>query len=294
MTNLQLITILKNQLSISIILGLMILTPVKSIGNSNIQSITNNLQPSGASLTIQDTHIQLSVTIPGDADIDTVKNNPDLDTHYPGGKAAWDLFFRKNFKYPEDALKNGINRVVSVRFIISKKGSIKKAEVINGIDRIYDKAVLKVVNMMPEWTPFLKDGVPFEVPLELNIPLYQDSPYKDDEVLNKQIEQQPKYPGEIYAMHKFLRDNMQYPTKAQETGTQGTIYIRFVVRDTGKITDAKVLAGIGNGCDEEALRVVKEMPNWIPGRDNGKAVSVYYTIPIEFKLTMNSPNTPKD
>jgi len=285
MTNLQFITNLKNQLSISIIFGLMILTPVKSIGNIKTRSINNNLQPSGASLSIQQTHKQLSLSIPGSADIDTIKNNPDMDNHYPGGNAAWKLFFRKNFKYPEEALIKGIYRVVSVKFIISKKGSIKKAEMINGIDKTYDKAILAVVNMMPPWTPFLKDGVPVEFPFELNIPLYQDSPYKDDEVLNKQIEQQPKYPGEIYAMHKFLSDHMQYPTKAQETGTQGTIYIRFVVRYTGKITDAKVLVGIGNGCDEEALRVVKEMPNWIPGRDNGKAVSVYYTIPVEFKLT---------
>lgn len=286
MTNLQLITKFKILLSILIILGMMIFTPVRSIGNIKTQSINHNLQPCGASLSIQEMHNQLYVSIYGSADIDTVKNNADMDAHYPGGKATWNLFFRKNFKYPEEALINGINRVVSIKFIISKTGSIKKAEVINGIDRNYDKAVLKVVNMMPDWTPFLKDGVPVEVPFELNIPLKMDSPFKDDEVLNKQIEQQPKYPGEIYAMQKFLSDHMQYPTKALERGIQGTIYIRFVVRYTGKLTDIKVLTGIGSGCDEEALRVVKEMPDWIPGRDNGKAVSVYYTIPIEFRLTM--------
>ena len=284
MANLQLITILKNQLPITLILGMMMLIPMKSIGNIKTQSVNNNLQPSGASLTIHEMHKQLSLLIPGGIDIDTVKNNADMDAHYPGGKAAWNLFFKKNFKYPEEALINGINRVVSVKFIISKKGSIKKAEVINGIDRTYDKAVLAVVNNMPDWTPFLKDGVPVEVSFELNIPLYQDSPFKNDEVLNKQIEQQPKYPGEIYAMQKFLHDHIQYPTKALETGTQGTIYIRFVVRYTGKLTDIKVLTGIGNECDEEALRVVKEMPNWIPGHDNGKAVSVFYSIPVKFQI----------
>jgi len=88
MTNIQLITSLKNQLSISIVLGMMLLNPVKSIGNIKTQSINTNLQPSGASLTIQETHKQLSVSIPGGVGIDTVKNNPDLDTHFPGGKAA--------------------------------------------------------------------------------------------------------------------------------------------------------------------------------------------------------------
>jgi len=286
MTNLQLITILKNQLSISIILGMMMLTPVKSIGNIKTQSVNNNLQPSGASMPIKETHKQLSVSIPGGADIDTVKNNADMNTHYPGGKAAWNLFFRKNFKYPEEALINGINRVVSVKFIISKKGSIKKAEVINGIDRTYNKAILAVVNMMPDWTPFLKDGVPVELPFELNIPLYQEGPFKDDEVLNKQIEQLPQFPGGYDAMMKFLRDIIRYPNRAQESATQGTVYISFVVRYTGKLTDIKALTGVGNGLDEEALRVVKQMPDWIPGRDNGKAVSVFYSIPVKFQLNI--------
>lgn len=87
-------------------------------------------------------------------------------------------------------------------------------------------------------------------------------------------------------------DKMQYPTSAQQSGTQGTVYIRFVVRYTGKVTDRKVVIGIGKGLDEEALRVVKEMPDWIPERDNGKAVSVYYTIPIKFKLQSDRFGTP--
>ena len=298
MTKLQLITILKNQLSISIILGMILLTPVKSIGNSNTLSITNNLQQSGVSLTIQDTYKQLSHSIPGGIDIDTVKNKPDMDSHYPGGKAAWNLVFNRIFKYPEDAIKNGINRVVTVRLIISKKGSIKKAEMINGIDETYDKAILRVVKMMPEWTPFLKDGVPVEVPLEITIPLYQVSPseindaIKGDVVLTKKIEQQPQYTGGYTAMQKFLRDNMHYPTAAQIAEIQGTVYIRFVVRRTGKITDVTVYKGIGTPCDEEAVRVVKKMPDWIPGQDNGKAVSVYFMIPLKFQLQENRNTTP--
>jgi TonB family protein len=292
MTKLQLITNLKYQLSFSIILGMMMLIPMKSIGNNKTQPITNNLHSSGVVLSTQETNKKLTVSFPGSADIDTVKNNPEMDTHYPGGKTAWNLFFRKNFKYPEEALTTGINRIVSVKFIISKKGSIKKAEMITGIDKTYDKAILKVVNMMPDWTPFLKDGVPVEVPFELNILLNLDGPFKDDVILDKQIEKQPEYPGGDDAMMKFLRDIIQYPTTAQQSGTQGTVYIRFVVRYTGKVTDRKVVNRIGNGLDEEALRVVKEMPDWIPGRDNGKAVSVYHTIPIKFKLNSDRGGTP--
>src|ERR1035437_1542509 len=297
MTNLLLITNMKNQLSFSIILGMMMLIPMKSIGNIKTQSISNNLQSSGTGLPIQETHKQISVSFPRGADIDTAKNKHDMDAHYPGGMAAWNLFFNRTFKYPEEAVKNGIYRIVSVRFIISKKGSIKKAEMINGIDKTYDKAILAVVNMMPDWTPFLKDGVPVEVPFELNILLYQISPseiydaIKGDVVLTKKIEQQPQYPGGYNAMLKFLRDHIQYPTKAQEASIQGTVYIRFVVRSTGKVTDVNVLTGIGGGCDEEGLRVVKKMPDWIPGWDSGKAISVYLTIPIKF-MQLNKFFTP--
>ena len=286
MANLQLITILKNQLFLIIILGMMVLTPMTSIGNSKTPSRTHNLQSCGTGLTIQEAHKQLTVSIHGSVDIDTVKNNPDLESHYPGGNAAWNLFFKKNFKYPEEALTNGINRVVSVKFIISKKGSIKKAEMVNGIDKTYNKAILAVVNMMPDWTPFLKDGVPVEVPFELNILLNLDGPFKDDVILDEKIEQKPQFPGGDYALMNFIRANIQYPTTAQEAGTQGTVLVRFVVRYTGKLTNIKALEGVGNGLDKEALRVVKEMPDWIPGRDNGKAVSAYYTVPIKFKLNI--------
>jgi protein TonB len=143
----------------------------------------------------------------------------------------------------------------------------------------------------------LKDGMPVDVPFELNILLYQDSPseiydaYKGDVVL-KTCDQQPQYPGGYSAMLKFLHDKTQYPTVAQEAGIHGTLFISFVVRSTGKVTDVKVLKGIGIGCDEEGVRVVKEMPDWIPGRNNGKAVSVYFQLPITFKQLTNRYTTP--
>ena len=88
-------------------------------------------------------------------------------------------------------------------------------------------------------------------------------------------------------MQKFLRDKIQYPTLAQESGIHGTVFVQFVVSKTGKISNVKILRGIGGGCDEEAVRVVKEMPNWIPGRQNGQAVPVMFQIPVKFQLNTN-------
>ncbi|MDP4290331.1 MAG: TonB family protein [Bacteroidota bacterium] len=101
------------------------------------------------------------------------------------------------------------------------------------------------------------------------------------------VEQNPEFQGGYDAMLKFLHDKMQYPTLAQESGIQGTVFVQFVVSKTGKISNVKVLRGIGGGCDEEAVRVVREMPNWIPGRQNGQAVPVMFQIPVKFQLQMN-------
>ena len=73
-------------------------------------------------------------------------------------------------------------------------------------------------------------------------------------------------------------------SKAIENGVQGTVYVSFVVESDGRINEAKVLRGIGSGCDEEALRVVKSMPNWTPGTQRGKPVRVRYNLPIRFHL----------
>lgn len=79
-------------------------------------------------------------------------------------------------------------------------------------------------------------------------------------------------------------DNIKYPVEAKKTGIQGTVFVTFIIQENGAVTDVKVLRGIGGGCDEEAVRVVKMMPNWIPGKDKGKNVAVQYNLPIKFKL----------
>ena len=97
-------------------------------------------------------------------------------------------------------------------------------------------------------------------------------------------EEMPNFIGGETERLKFLKDNIVYPSRDSEIGIQGTVYIQFVVDSKGNITDAKVVRGIGGDCDEEALRVVKAMPKWHPGKQNGKAVHVLFTMPISFKI----------
>jgi TonB family protein len=98
------------------------------------------------------------------------------------------------------------------------------------------------------------------------------------------IEQMPVFPeGEIKLM-QFIAMNLKYPDSAQKRGIQGRVILRFVVNTTGNIEKAEVVRSLDPDCDKEALRVINSLPVWIPGRQNGVNVSVYYTLPISFKL----------
>ncbi len=121
--------------------------------------------------------------------------------------------------------------------------------------------------------------------IEEYIPIEVDD---DEEVEEAQIftvvESMPSFPGGDKARIRFLNENIEYPTMARESGIQGRVYVTFVVERNGLVTDVKILRGIGGGCDEEAIRVVKAMPRWIPGKQRGKPVRVQFTLPIKFTL----------
>ena len=105
-------------------------------------------------------------------------------------------------------------------------------------------------------------------------------------------EKAPEYKGGMESMQKFLAKNIHYPVSAMKAKTQGTVYVQFIITKTGKVSDAKVLRGIGLDCDKEALRVVKAMPDWTPGQNKGKSVSVVMQIPIKFQMQKATPKEP--
>lgn len=98
------------------------------------------------------------------------------------------------------------------------------------------------------------------------------------------VEQMPSFPGGPSALMKYLSENVRYPVVAQENGVQGRVVVSFVVEKDGHITDVKVVRSVDPSLDKEAARVVKSMPSWIPGKQNGSAVRVKYNVPVSFKL----------
>jgi TonB family C-terminal domain len=107
---------------------------------------------------------------------------------------------------------------------------------------------------------------------------------QEDEPVFQAVEQMPSFPGGQDEMMKYLSKNTQYPQTAAENGIQGTVFVQFVVDKNGRITDVKVIRGVDPELDKEAVRVAKSMPAWLPGKQNGEAVRVAFTMPVKFVL----------
>ena len=113
----------------------------------------------------------------------------------------------------------------------------------------------------------------------------EPEPVKEEETkVFDVVEQMPSFPGGPSALMQYLNSNIKYPVVAEENGVQGRVVCTFVVEKDGSITDVRVVKSVDPSLDKEAVRVVKSMPKWIPGKQNGSAVRVKYTVPVTFRL----------
>jgi periplasmic protein TonB len=108
---------------------------------------------------------------------------------------------------------------------------------------------------------------------------------KDNNTVHWHVEQMPEFPGGQEALVRFLTKNLRYPQVAQRTGVEGKVFLQFVVANDGTISDVVVIKGISKACDEEAVRVIKAMPAWKPGKQNGNPVAVRFTFPVFFRMS---------
>ncbi|MDA3942328.1 MAG: energy transducer TonB [Bacteroidetes bacterium] len=115
-----------------------------------------------------------------------------------------------------------------------------------------------------------------------------ERPPEEETIVEKEIflivEQQPEFPGGDAERLRYFASEIKYPQQARETGIQGIVYVSFVVEPDGSVSNVKILRGIGGGCDEEAIRVVRSMPAWKPGKQRNVPVRVQFTLPVKFTL----------
>jgi len=342
-----------------------------------------------------------------------VYKEADKMPEFPGGEKELLAFISRNLHYPIIAAENGVQGKVTVKFIVDKSGKVQDARVVQSLEPTLDDEALRVVNLLPNWTPgekagqkinmfcevpityrlegvenlsnskkgwernnktiVLLDGAKMPAGFNLNLLKYgnlasyntykptskkitekliaqygedavngvivirsikqkanettiqeispanifidtylgsnaskngpirngktikitnvntadTDNVRKKDSSGNKiydVIEQMPEFPGGDTAFLNYINKNLQYPINARNNHIQGRVITRFVVNSSGKVEQAEILKSIDPECDKEALRVLYSLPDFIPGKQNGKNVSVWYTMPITFRL----------
>ena len=123
-----------------------------------------------------------------------------------------------------------------------------------------------------------------EADMETEIEVVEVEEEEEEEEVFFIVEEMPEFPGGELALRKYVAENIRYPNAARENDIQGKVYVRFVVNKNGSVGDVTILRGVDPLLDKEAIRVIKSLPKWKPGMQRGKAVKVYYTMPINFQL----------
>ena len=204
---------------------------------------------------------------------------------FPGGETAFIRFLQENMRYPQEAREKGIEGKVIVKFAVDDEtGEILNPRVIRSVHPALDAEALRLVKAMPRWMwagdPSKKKLRSVETVRAIEFKLGG----KNTSQVYDMVKDAPEFPGGTKAMMEYLKTNMRYPQIAKENGIQGRVILQFVVDETGKVTDPKILRGVDPALDLEAIRLVEAMPQWTPGKQDGKAVAVRYTVPVSFKL----------
>lgn len=204
---------------------------------------------------------------------------------FPGGDAELLKYIATNIKYPKESQDNGEQGRVICSFIVGRDGSVNNPEVLRGVTPLLNEEAVRVINTMPRWNPGMQRGkavaVKYTVPITFRLKSLVEE--TKEETLTV-VDVMPQYPGGDRELLKFIAQSIKYPTDAQEAGVQGRVICSFVVDKKGNIVEPKIIRGIDPSLDAEALRVIGMMPRWTPGRQDGKAVRVLYTVPITFRL----------
>lgn len=235
-------------------------------------------------------------------------NTTFTESIYPGGIEALNVYIKENLKYPIDAFKNNIKGRVYVNFRVNTIGQIDNVRINKSVSDELDSEALRLILNMKKWIPAEKNGNPisvaYTIPVDFEILYEKTKPIEcklmaslvekplitikladciDDKVYTR-VDTYPEFKGGHKALERYVSRNVKYPNLAIDQAYQGRVYVNFVVNKYGKIISPSIKQGVNVEIDNEALRLIKKMPNWIPGVLNGKPVSVDYTLPILFKL----------
>jgi TonB family protein len=211
-----------------------------------------------------------------------------VGAEFPGGIQAFGDYLSQNIRYPVEARQKNIQGKVVCSFIVEKDGSISGLKVVRGIGSGADEEAIRVLSAMPKWEPGTQNGTNirqlYTVPISFSLSDTPAKPVNDTEAFTA-VEQPAMFPGGMDAFSRYLSKTIRYPMEAREKRVQGKVLLNFIIEKDGSLSDIRVAHEIGSGLGDEAVRVVKQSPRWIPAMQNGAPVRQRYTTPISFSLT---------
>jgi TonB family protein len=228
---------------------------------------------------------------------------------FPGGCSAFNEYFYKNLKFPEISAKKHIEGIVKIHCMVTKTGDIVNVKVLKSLDKYCDAEAIRLVKGMPRWIPGKRNGKKVDMHCVIPVDFYKlvevvdgfsidlikgenaekdkvSAPKSNSEIVYTAVEQMPCYIGGKEAMNEFIAKNLKFPEECKDDDIIGNVFVRFVVSKDGDVKDAQIMRSLDHPFDKEALRVINSMPKWIPGKQNGVNVSVYYVVPISFKRSL--------
>ena len=211
---------------------------------------------------------------------------------FPGGEAALMKYINSHIQTPQ--VQEDIEGRAVLQFVIYPDGSIGEVKVVRSLHPDYDKEAIRVIKSLPKFTPGRQNGqavaVWYTLPVAFKSQGHRDfsQEYINHPMLNshrdttiyRSAEQMPQFPGGEAALMKYINAHIQTP-QTQET-VKGNVILQFVIHSDGSIGEVKVVRSLHPDYDKEAIRAIKSLPKFTPGRQNGQAVAVWYTLPVIF------------
>ena len=251
---------------------------VAIIGNSKT-NVLSKLQFEGASVIFYPNGQRMQV-----ANYLNGQLSGDVMSYYPNGK----LYTVKSYYPNKRPFLKQCNDSTGV--VLAENGNGQWKEYAKGVfDGAYIEGNVVDGVEVGEWRGRRNDSITitreYKNGVVISFKAFDKSGKEIDEQTIKAVESPPAFPGGLDAFAKFLDSTLRYPGLAKREGIQGRVIVSFVIEKDGSVTDIKVVRGVGDGCDEEAVRVMRLSPHWTPGIQNGKPVRVAYTVPIAFTLS---------
>ena len=216
---------------------------------------------------------------------DIIYTDPDMPAKYAMGEEDLNHYLTKKALASDAPKMTFIQKVFSLYIAFDKNGKIFDIKIATATDLKEDEFIKYLLKDCPAFSPALVEGVPVQSqqPMTLLISRFAARLNADERVYDN-YDEKPEFPGGSIALRDFLSSNIQYPAQAQREKIQGKVFVNFIINEDGTITNATMARGVHYLLDEEAIRVVKSMPKWTPGKQDGNPVKVSYTLPINFAL----------